>query len=293
MKDGFIRQANERLISVEKIVTVLYMEYSNDFVFAGEKHDFWEFTYIDKGSVKFTADTREFLLKDGEIAFHKPNEFHKLEAYKKPPNVTIASFVCNSAAMKLLENKIFCLTSKERTLLSQLLDEGLAAFEPLTPHPPIMGMREKQNSPFASKQLTFNLLETFLITLLRRSEFAISREKRSVSKIEKSDYPKEIYNILLFMEQEVISQLTVRDIADKFNLSESKLKRLFFENLGCGVIAKFNDLKLRHAKILIREKNLNFTEISEALGFSSVHYFSRLFKKKTGMTPTEYASSVL
>ncbi len=114
MRDGFVRQKNDRLLSVEKIVTVFYKEYGKDFVFAGESHDFWEFTYIDKGSVKFTADTREFLLKGGEIAFHKPNEFHKLAADKGPPNVTVASFVCNSDAMKLFENKIFYLTSRER-----------------------------------------------------------------------------------------------------------------------------------------------------------------------------------
>lgn len=293
MRDVFIKQDNDRLLSVEKIVTVLYMEYSKDFVFAGESHDFWEFTYIDKGSVKFTADTREFLLKGGEIAFHKPNEFHKLAADKGPPNVTVASFVCRSEAMKLFENKIFCLTAKERALLSELLDEGLSTFEPLTSQPPIMGMREKPNAPFAAKQLTFNLLERFLITLLRRSELAIRRESRSVSKIDKGDYPEEVYNILLYMEENVMSKLTVREIADRFNISESRLKKLFLQHLDCGVIAKFNDMKLRHAKVLIREKNLNFTEISEALGFSSVHYFSRLFKKKTGMTPTEYSSSVL
>ena len=293
MRDGFVRQKNDRLLSVEKIVTVFYKEYGKDFVFAGESHDFWEFTYIDKGSVKFTADTREFFLKGGEIAFHKPNEFHKLAADKGPPNVTVASFVCNSDAMKLFENKIFYLTSRERALLSEFLNEGLAAFEPLTFQPPIMGMREKANAPFAAKQLTFNLMERFLISLLRRSEQAIRRESRSVSKIEKSDYPEEVYNILLYLEENVSGKLSVNEIADRFSISESKLKKLFWEHLGCGVIAKFNDMKLRHAKVLIREKNLNFTEISEALGFSSVHYFSRLFKKKTGMTPSEYLSSVL
>lgn len=293
MNDGFVKQSNERLVAVENIVTVIYMEYTKDFVFAGEAHDFWEFTYIDKGSVVFTADTREFLLKGGEIAFHKPNEFHKLQADKVPPNVTVVSFVCRSDAMRLLENKIFRLTAQERNILSELLDEGLAVFEPLTATPPVMGMREKPNAPFAAKQLTFNLLERFLVTLLRRSELAIRRESRSVSKIEKSDYPEEVYTILLYMEQNIDRNLTVADIAEKFNKSESTLKKLFSAHLGCGVIAKFNDMKLRHAKVLIRERNLNFTEIAEVLGFSSVHYFSRLFKKKTGMTPSEYSDSVV
>ena len=37
---------------------------------------------------------------------------------------------------------------------------------------------------------------------------------------------------------------------------------------------------------------MNFTQISEKLGYTSIHYFSRQFKKVTGMTPSEYASSI-
>ncbi|MEG2842596.1 MAG: AraC family transcriptional regulator, partial [Ruthenibacterium sp.] len=42
----------------------------------------------------------------------------------------------------------------------------------------------------------------------------------------------------------------------------------------------------------IREGSHNFTEIASMLGYNSIHYFSRHFKKVTGMTPSEYASSV-
>lgn len=292
MPDYFVRQENERLIAVENIVTILYMEHTKDFVFGGESHDFWEFAYIDKGSVMFTADSREFLLKGGEMVFHKPNEFHKLAADQTPPNLSVVSFVCNSPAMKYFENKIFKLSGEERNILSALIDEGLSVFEPLTPTPPIMGMREKAASPLAARQMTFNLLEQFLIALLRRSDSVIHRESRSVSKIEKSDYPEEIYNILIFLEQNVEKTLTVTEISEHFHMSENALKKHFAKYAHCGVIAKFNDIKLQHAKILIRELNLNFTEIAEVLGFSSVHYFSRFFKIKTGMAPSEYLISV-
>ena len=43
---------------------------------------------------------------------------------------------------------------------------------------------------------------------------------------------------------------------------------------------------------LIRENQMNFTQISEFLGYSSIHYFSRQFKKISGMTPTEYITSI-
>ena len=292
MHDNFIRQENKRLIVIDNIVTILYMEFTKDFVFGGESHDFWEFAYIDKGSVIFTADNREFLLKGGEIVFHKPNEFHKLVANHTPPNVSVVSFVCNSPSMKYFENKIFKLSGRERNILSALIDEGLSVFEPLSATPPIMGMKEKTTFPLAARQMTFNLLEQFLVALLRRSDDVIYRESRSISKIEKSDYPDEIYRILLFLEENVEKTLTVAEIAERFHMSENALKKNFSKYVHYGVIAKFNDMKIQHAKILIRGLNLNFTEIAEVLGFSSVHYFSRFFKIKTGMTPSEYLISV-
>ena len=54
----------------------------------------------------------------------------------------------------------------------------------------------------------------------------------------------------------------------------------------------FQKMKIDRAKEMIREKKYNFSEISERLSFSSIHYFSRRFKAITGMTPSEYAASV-
>lgn len=54
----------------------------------------------------------------------------------------------------------------------------------------------------------------------------------------------------------------------------------------------FGSMKIEKAQELIREGRHNFTEISALLGYTSIHYFSRHFKKVTGMTPSEYASSV-
>ena len=56
-------------------------------------------------------------------------------------------------------------------------------------------------------------------------------------------------------------------------------------------IAYFNGLKILEAQRLIAQTPLNNTEIAERLGFSSVHHFSKAFKQKTGIAPTEYAKA--
>lgn len=294
MSDNFVRQSNKKEIFVSRIVTVLYLENASDFVFGGESHDFWEFNYIDKGQMVVTVDGNEYLLKSGEMVFFKPNEFHSLEARGlSAPNHTVVSFVSNSDAMKYFRNKIIALNSQERKLLSILLREGLSAYRPINSKPPIMGMEEKENAPIGAVQMTFNLLEEFLITLLRRSESGISIGTRLISPMYDERVPDRIKEVARYMEQNISENLTVLQIAKRFSLSESALKKMFSSDVGCGVTDFFNSMKIEKAKEYIRENEKNFTQISEELGFSSIHYFSRLFKKKTGMTPTEYRSSVI
>ena len=72
----------------------------------------------------------------------------------------------------------------------------------------------------------------------------------------------------------------------------SQLQNLFRSKCGCGIIEYFSQMKICRAKELIREKNMNFTQIADYLGYTSIHYFSRQFKKIAGMTPSEYALSI-
>ena len=51
-------------------------------------------------------------------------------------------------------------------------------------------------------------------------------------------------------------------------------------------------MKIDAAKFMICDTSLNFTQISEKLGFTTVHYFSKLFKDKVGVSPSEYAKIV-
>lgn len=83
------------------------------------------------------------------------------------------------------------------------------------------------------------------------------------------------------------------DLICKDNLiGRSQLQKLFKEQCNRGIIEYFSILKIEVAKELIRTNHMNFTQISAHLGYTSIHYFSRQFKKIVGMTPSEYASSV-
>ena len=78
----------------------------------------------------------------------------------------------------------------------------------------------------------------------------------------------------------------------KFNLSASVIKKIFREQMDCGVMEYFARLKVDAPKQMIREGNYNFTEIAAALSFNTSQYFTTVFRRVSGMTPTEYSLSV-
>ena len=118
------------LISISKIVTIHYFEFDKDFQSAGEAHDFWEIVFAEKESLHCSADGHEFVLEQGELLFHKPNEFHTHAANgKNAPSVFILSFVCKSESINFFENKKIALPPRLVKFIYSILEEGRRTFD--------------------------------------------------------------------------------------------------------------------------------------------------------------------
>ena len=74
----YIRTELKKPLVIEGIYTIHYFEYTKDFAYSGEFHNFWEIVYADKKSVVITAGAQELTLTAGQMYIHKPNEFHKI-----------------------------------------------------------------------------------------------------------------------------------------------------------------------------------------------------------------------
>ena len=294
MKDNFTRVSFDRVFNIEKIITIFYMEFSKSFSYEGERHDFWEMVYVDKGEMICTADKNRFVLKSGEMTFHKPNEFHNLSGNDNvAPNVSIITFECKSRAMKNFEGKIFRLNAEEKTLLSTLFEEGLASFRLVDERNPLLQQLEKIDpSPFGSSQMTKNLLEIFLIKLCRNTD-VLTKQMRQSYVIDGVDIPYNVKEILDYLKENVYGKVTISDVAKVVGKSESTVKQLFSLYRDNGIIKYYNSLKIKEARRLIREGNYNMTQIADMLHFDNPQYFSKCFKSFTHMTPSEYKASIL
>ena len=111
----YIETKLKREIVIDSIITIHYFEYMRDFVFRGESHDFWEFMYVDKGSVIVQGGEHQFTLHAGDIIFHEPNEFHAIRSVgNSSPNLVAVSFVSHSPAMGEFRGKKMTLNMEER-----------------------------------------------------------------------------------------------------------------------------------------------------------------------------------
>ena len=82
--------------------------------------------------------------------------------------------------------------------------------------------------------------------------------------------------------------LSCEDIAAYCYISAKQLNRIFLKHEGVPLLRYIHLQKISVAERMLRDKSLSILDISEALGFSSVYYFSTFFKKHTGLTPASY-----
>lgn len=281
-------------LSIHKIISIHYFEYRNDFSFAGESHDFWELLCVDKGEVLVVADHECITLRKGQIIFHQPNEFHKVQANGIiAPNLVVIGFVCQSPCMSFFRERILTVGEDEQDLLAGIIAEAHQCFEGRLDDPYQEQLVRRSSAPFAGEQMIKLHLEQFLIEVYRRAHLVRTKDIKRTSSLRDFTPAGDAYRAILeYFQENLCSQLTINQICRDNLISTSQLKKLFLEMADSGVIEYFNQMKIEAAKELIRCRQMNFTQIANYLGYTSVHYFSRQFKHLTGMTPSEYGTSI-
>lgn len=92
------------------------------------------------------------------------------------------------------------------------------------------------------------------------------------------DYIHEHYN----------EPVTLNEVAENIYVSTFYISRMFKKELGKSFVDYLNDVRIEKAKELLRDVKYKTYEVAELVGIADAHYFSKLFKKYSGMTPSEY-----
>ena len=289
--DGYRSTTLQDEIRIEDIFTIHYFEYTKDFSFDGEKHDFWEMCYVDNGVVEITTDNTHHILFKGDAIFHEPGEFHSLQANgRTAPNLVVLSFACASPAVHWFVGRTLRIREKERSLMGRIIYEAKRTFEPPLDDPLSIGLERKDNQPFGGEQIIRIYLEELLINLIRIDVDIAHPDKRS-DVITQGAAETAFGKVVNYLMDNLQHSISTDDICRATGYSRSHLHNVFKDRTGRSVTEYNKRLKLEGAKRMIREGRRNFSEITNALNYSSLQYFSKVFKRYVGMTPSEYASS--
>ena len=285
---GYLKHQIANIINIQKIVTLNYFEFENDFRYRGEKHNFWEFVYVDKGKLTVETSDEVVTLNQGECIFHRPNEYHSHKADGLiAPNYFVICFVCNSPHMNIFRKKHFKLSEKLKKFISNIITEAQQVFDLPINKPDEKILKVSPSELLGGQQMIRTYLEQFLILLLRQ-------EYGTVNTITQQSGTENHLAIQMKrkLDMYIYQDISVEDFCHEMQYSKSYLSRIFLYEYGCTIHSYMTSAKIKEAKTLIRENTYNFTQISDMLCFSNPLYFSRVFKKITGMSPSEYKNSV-
>ena len=137
----------------------------------------------------------------------------------------------------------------------------------------------------------FTMYQSFAPDMPYQEALENYEEARSVFREFSSNeghYKTDVAKTLEYMEKNYMYRLTLSSISANVNLSSSYLCRIFKSEVGTSITNYLNNLRIRKAATLIKENTLSMKEISSMVGIDDQLYFSRLFKKCMGISPSEY-----
>ena len=256
---------------IDSVDSIIYHEMEPGFLLPGEDIPAYKLTYVDQGQMHSVADGNDLLLKQGDLVVYGPGQWHMqyAETNEAPRFITIA-FQLHIEEYNALLNRRFSLSRDLSALLQKCL-------------------REYERMEFFSPDIIINALELLLLLLVQHQDKPLQVLKTPYSVHSENEI---IRRAQQYVGSHIRDKLTVPLVARKVEVSPSYLTALFHKHLQISPGEYIRRVKLQESKLLIREGKLNFTEIAGALNYSTVHHFSRQFKEKFGITPTDYAKSI-
>lgn len=272
----------ERL-HIPKIHSLFEFHPPYQYDFLGESHNFWEFLYVISGSISATANNRIYTLEPGDIIFHKPLEFHKLQVVSESGTALLISpFSLEGIDANFFKDKIFKLTENQQKIMQSLLDYlRSASFTEYDTERCLWDFQPNFSKIPTFGQMVITYYYQLMLSLMSTGYTAYETITPQIIIFQ---------NAVNYMNSQITRQPSIDEIAKYCAVSKAGLERIFKKHAGIGIHKFFVILRLNAAAELLQE-GYSVGETAEKLGFSSQSYFSSAYRREFGVWPTERDSS--
>ena len=271
----------KKLITVQHLVTIEYLEVGANFFYPEESHAFYEFVYVEKGEITCKTEREEIILNEHDFFLIPPNFSHSYKVSEgKKATVLVVCFKSKSNIIPIISG-VKHPRGEVRELIEKILAEARETF--VFPFDKKLTLRAQPR--LGSQQLIENYIEEVLIKLVQSVTYNNQNIQVATNASDvKNSITKEIVKLL---EESIYSKITLSEICRQTFYSKTYLNAIFKELKGVTIMQYYQDLKINEAKKLLDKKE-SITSISEKLCFESPQYFAKAFKSRMGKTPTEY-----
>lgn len=277
----FVTKALNDIITVSGVVNLHFFEFQKDFSTTDNKHPFYELVFVNSGALAISSEDYTGVLSKNEMLIHRPDTMHSLSCTAdSAPEVIIIGFECDSHKIDDFSREPLHLSDSSIKKLAEIVKEGRNVFTPPY-NVPVYDMKKKKHQLYGSEQMLKILLEYFLIQLIREYSFSENND-------ESAETPLPINEIIAYVNDNYLEKITIDELAFLFRTNRATLCRDFKKSTEKTIVEFINEKKFERAKSKILNTSDTFTKIAEELNFESIHYFTRFFKKMSGVTPKEF-----
>ena len=267
------------LLSARTLYAVARTNFSGGFSFPGERHNFWEFSYIVEGSIGCTSGDHVYICHAGDGILHAPNQFHTMWVNESDACEIFTIAFDGTGMESRLHSGKYKLTEVEKHGACCILEE----LEALLKASGCESFEDLKDLPSANRvefQMIKSYLEIICLSLVRRGRHINGKPLADADSL---CYAK----ITAFLRDNIEQKLTLEDICRGVYESPAKVKEVFHRFTNGGVMHYFNQMRCDYAMQLIAAGN-SVKSIADTMHFSSPYYLSYFFKRETGMTPQQY-----
>lgn len=246
-------------------------------------HEHLQVFYFISGEGFLVCNKRCFNVFQGDVVIVNSRELHYLESL----NDNLKFYIIRIDFPFLFSDEVDLCQTKYMSPLS----ENLILFKNLIKDDSdIVNCVKTIISEYFKKEIGYELavkahIYNLVVLLLRNYIYEFTTEKKSTFKISNFNRFNKVFE---YIDNNYNKKICVTNLSIIAHVSDYYFCRLFKQMTGKTTIEYINEVRLKKSMELLKNRNINITEIAIQCGFNDVNYFSRLFKRKYGVSPTKF-----